>query len=83
METAEYNVLRKYVKGRDIDNKDDIFTLKRFMSIGLVKRIGFSFERGTRTSVLTDEGKRKIKRECVYRNPVRRFLHNWYVQLVR
>ncbi len=53
------------------------------MSIGLVKRIGFSFERGTRTSVLTDEGKRKIKRESIYRNPVRRFLHNWYVQLVR
>ena len=83
MNTAEYLVLKRYIKGEDIGDKNDVPVLERYASIGLVKRIGYSIERGTLTAVLTDIGRRWVNREKVRRNPILKFLHNYYVYITR
>ncbi|MBU2104674.1 MAG: hypothetical protein KKF67_02785 [Nanoarchaeota archaeon] len=82
MRDIEYKILSKYISGEDLDEKDRPF-LEKYQSIGFVARFGFSFERETETAVLTEKGKRAVYHEKIFRNPVRRFFHNWKVCLVR
>lgn len=81
MRKAEYEVLKKYLDGADLEEIDRPI-LDRWGSMGYVK-FGYSIKRDTETAELTDIGRRRLRRECIYNSPIRRFFHNWYGYIVR
>ena len=79
MTKREYEILKKYIKGRWVD-KEDKPILDRWSNIGYVTH-GYSMHRDCGTAKLTDRGKRMIRREKIQRNPVKRFFYNYSTYL--
>jgi hypothetical protein len=82
MNDKEIEVFKRYENGEDIREEDRLI-LEYYERVGYVKGFGYSFERGTQTAILTEKGRRWLHREKIFRNPVKRFFHNWYACLVR
>jgi hypothetical protein len=73
---GEYIILKRYENGEDVI-PEHLPLLEEYASIGVVKRIGFSFDRECQTAILSDSGKHLIKREEIKRSPVKRFFYSW------
>lgn len=78
-----FDTLKKYGKGEDIENENEIPFLEYYASVGVVKRMGFSLERETNTAILTARGRRLIQNEKIRRNLFRKFLRKYWVYLTR
>ena len=76
LDNREYRTLRKYQDGREIDDEDrDV--LYKFSSLGMVS-LGFSTtgEEPRETAKLNGTGARRVRREGIYRSPVKRFMYS-------
>ena len=72
MNTADYNVLRKYKKGHVIENDLERGCLERYASIGMVNPLGYTTkdDNPRPTASLTGLGKRMVGRKRIRRNPL-------------
>lgn len=83
LETLEFESLRKYKSRRVVENERDLGWLDRARAIGLANcRYAFDengpvIENGlpVRTAVLTPLGRRFVRRDEIYRSPVKRFFY--------
>ena len=81
LEDKAYEVLRKYVSSRRVDNEEDYSILQDFSGMGMILW-GYTTieEEGDKIDVsvakLSPLARRIVQREKIWRNPVSRFLYN-------
>jgi len=77
LDERHYEVLRKYIESRIVEDERDVPILRRYASIGYANfGILPTPEKLERTASLTDLGRSAVLRESIRRNPIRNLIYH-------